>query len=66
MMARCCVAILPDLNSRPRKLSKAQCEAFKLGLGEWTDDESEADLAPKQLSLVRKPKDKENRWENGP
>ena len=56
---------LKDLNSRPRKLSKAEREACKLGLGDWTVDEDEADLAPKskkRLSLVKKPKDKENRW----
>ena len=60
-------SLLKDLNGSPRKLSKERQEELKLSAEEWKDDdgECEAKLAPKpkkRLSLVKRPKQKENRW----
>ena len=61
-------SLLSDLNGRRLKRTRECRKAFALGMGEWTDSSSSdgsADEAPKRkrLTLCKKLKQKENRWE---
>ena len=57
-----------DLNGRRLKRTRECRKAFALGMGEWTyssSSDGSADEAPKRkrLTLCKKLKQKENRWE---